>query len=283
MFGRERETIDQAFAGDVVGLVGHTDFRIGDTLAEDPSVVYREIPRSTPECFAWLQGPSTAQFKRFREGLDQLLQEGVVQSFSIKDSSQRVPLLGAVGPLQFEVVQYRMQTEYGAESRLEPAPWKVVRWAVTDTSAPIDDSALPTGARLGFDVWGLDHEGYSRSTRTEGNSDIACGVEDLKAGVAFYGSLVDPETQASIWPKSPTALAPQMQAPVLGLYGEADQGIPVADVKEMEAALKAGLRKDGKGLLLPVSRGIARAEKPGLAAAELRDEILDVKRSWMRM
>ena len=52
---------------------------------------------------------------------------------------------------------------------------------------------------------------------------------------------------------------------------------------ELEAALKAGLRKDGKGLLLPVSRGIARAEKPGLAAAELRDEILDVKRSWMRM
>lgn len=52
---------------------------------------------------------------------------------------------------------------------------------------------------------------------------------------------------------------------------------------ELEAALKAGLRKDGKGLLLPVSRGIARAEKPGLAAAELRDEILSVKRSWMRM
>ena len=154
LFGRDRETIDQAFPGDVVGLVGHSDFRIGDTLAEDPSLVYHEIPRFAPECFAWLQSSSTAQFKRFREGLEQLLQEGVVQSFSLKDASQRVPLLGAVGPLQFEVVQYRMQTEYGADSRLEPAPWKVIRWATTDDGAPLDDSKLPTGARLGTDVGG---------------------------------------------------------------------------------------------------------------------------------
>src|SRR5436305_6732419 len=113
IFGRDRETIDEAFPGDVVGLVGHSDFRIGDTLATDPALVYAEIPRFTPECFAWLQSPSTAQYKRFREGLSQLLQEGVVQSFQLKDATQRGPLLGAVGPLQFEVVQFRMQTEYG--------------------------------------------------------------------------------------------------------------------------------------------------------------------------
>src|SRR5215831_10533518 len=128
LFGRDRETVDEAFAGDVVGLVGHADFRIGDTLAEDAELKFNEIPRFTPECFAWLQSSSTAQFKRFREGLEQLLQEGVVQSFLIRDSSQRVPLLGAVGPLQFEVVQYRMQTEYGAETRLESSPWSVIRW-----------------------------------------------------------------------------------------------------------------------------------------------------------
>jgi peptide chain release factor 3 len=154
LFGRDRETIDQAFPGDVVGLVGHSDFRIGDTLAEDPSLVYHEIPRFAPECFAWLQSSSTAQFKRFREGLEQLLQEGVVQSFLLKDAIQRVPLLGAVGPLQFEVVQYRMQTEYGADSRLELAAWKVIRWVTTDDGVPIDDSMLPTGARLGSDVSG---------------------------------------------------------------------------------------------------------------------------------
>jgi peptide chain release factor 3 len=154
LFGRDRETIDEAYPGDVVGLVGHTDFRIGDTLAEDPSLAYREIPRFTPECFAWLQSPSTAQFKRFREGLSQLLQEGVVQAFQLKDAAQRVPLLGAVGPLQFEVVQYRMQTEYGAESRLEPGPWKVLRWVHQQNGNSIDESALPTGARLAFDAAG---------------------------------------------------------------------------------------------------------------------------------
>jgi peptide chain release factor 3 len=154
LFGRERDTVDVAFPGDVVGLVGHADFRIGDTLAEDPTLAYHEIPRFTPEVFAWLQSPSTAQFKRFREGLEQLLQEGVVQSFFIKDSAQRVPLLGAVGPLQFEVVQFRMQTEYGAESRLEHAPWKVLRWASTKDGAPLENIPLPTGATLASDVMG---------------------------------------------------------------------------------------------------------------------------------
>jgi peptide chain release factor 3 len=151
LFGRDRETVDEAFPGDVVGLVGHADFRIGDTLAEDPLLVYDEIPRFAPECFAWLQSPSTAQFKRFREGLEQLLQEGVVQSFMLKDSAQRVPLLGAVGPLQFEVVQYRMQTEYGAASRLEQGQWKVIRWLGTENGTPFDESSLPTGARVAFD------------------------------------------------------------------------------------------------------------------------------------
>src|SRR5438477_12655163 len=105
-------------------------------------MTYAEISRFTPVCIAWLQSPSTAQFKRFREGMDQLLQEGVVQFFHLKDSSQRVPLLGAVGPLQFEVVQYRMQSEYGAESRLEQAQWKVLRWIAGPDAFTIENSAL---------------------------------------------------------------------------------------------------------------------------------------------
>ncbi|MBI4662009.1 MAG: peptide chain release factor 3 [Verrucomicrobia bacterium] len=153
LFGRERATLDEAYAGDVVGLVGHSDFRIGDTLAEDTSLIYDEIPRFAPEYFAWIQSPSTAQFKRFREGLDQLLQEGVVQSFLLQTAARRVPLLGAVGPLQFEVVQYRLQSEYGAESRLEPAPWKVVQWVGGD-GASVKEEILPSGAKLGADSGG---------------------------------------------------------------------------------------------------------------------------------
>jgi carboxymethylenebutenolidase len=67
----------------------------------------------------------------------------------------------------------------------------------------------------------------------------AASNPNLKAGVAFYGTVVDPPAQKSIWPKSPTELAPEMKAPVLGLYGEADQGIPVAQVEAMKAALQA--------------------------------------------
>jgi peptide chain release factor 3 len=151
LFGRERETVDEAYPGDVVGLVGHSDFRIGDTLAEDPALAFDEIPRFAPECFAWIHSASTSQFKRFREGLDQLLQEGVVQSFFLHHANRRVPLLAAVGPLQFEVVQYRLQAEYGAESRLESGPWKLLRWIREGT---VDETMLPSGARLATDAAG---------------------------------------------------------------------------------------------------------------------------------
>ncbi len=155
LFGQERETIDEAVAGDVIGLVGHSEFGIGDTLTEDPGIVYREIPHFAPECFAYLHNEKTSQSKRFREGLEQLLQEGAIQSFQVQDSGQRVPLLGAVGPLQFEVVQYRLQSEYGAESRLEKAPWELLRWLPPAASdADIEKLVLPGGAKLATDSAG---------------------------------------------------------------------------------------------------------------------------------
>ena len=128
LFGRDRDTVDEAYAGDVIGLVGKDDFGIGDTLTEDPAVLYDETPRFPPETFAYLNNPNTAKYKRFREGLQQLLQEGVVQVFDVENSFQQVPLLAAVGPLQFEVVQYRLESEYGAESTLEHTAYVAARW-----------------------------------------------------------------------------------------------------------------------------------------------------------
>ena len=152
LFGKERETVDEAWPGDIIGLVGHDGFGIGDTLTTDPAIEYHEIPQFAPECFAYLHNPNTAKFKQFRQGLDQLLQEGVVQVMHLRDSATRVPLLAAVGPLQFEVVQYRLQSEYGAESRLEAAPWSVVRWLEPRLdAAAIEALNLPSGARLGLD------------------------------------------------------------------------------------------------------------------------------------
>jgi peptide chain release factor 3 len=98
--------------------------------------------------FAWLHSASPAEFKGFRKGLDQFLQEGVIQAFQLDESAQRVPLLGAVGPLQFDVVQFRLQDEYGVGTRLERAPWSVMRWVV---EGEVDATRLATGVALARD------------------------------------------------------------------------------------------------------------------------------------
>ncbi len=99
------------------------------------------------------------------------------------------------------------------------------------------DATVAWAKSQGGDTGRLGIMGFCRGGRTVW--EYAAHNSDLKAGVAFYGTLVDPPSQSAIWPKSPTQLAPEMKAPVLGLYGEADQGIAVAQVKAMEAALKA--------------------------------------------
>ncbi len=128
LFGQERETVDEAWPGDVIGLVGHDSFGIGDTLTEDRTIAYDEIPRFPPEVFTYISNPTPADSKKFRAGLEQLLQEGVVQSFAAKNAPSGATLLAAVGPLQFEVVEYRLKAEYNAESRLTATPWTLLRW-----------------------------------------------------------------------------------------------------------------------------------------------------------
>jgi peptide chain release factor 3 len=155
VFGRERETLDEAWPGDVVGFVGQSDFGIGDTLSEDPQIVYREIPRFTPECFAFLHNPAPANFKRFRTGLEQLLQEGVVQSFELPYSGRSIPLLAAVGPLQFDVVQYRLESEYNAPSRIELTSWKLARWVILPPEiTDVQTLDIPSGSAHAVDIEG---------------------------------------------------------------------------------------------------------------------------------
>jgi peptide chain release factor 3 len=144
LFARERETVDDAFAGDVVGLVGNYDLLIGDTLSSKPGVAFDEIPRFAPECFSFLHNKSTAKYKRFRDGLQQLLKEGVASEFQLLDTGgSSVPLLGAVGPLQFEVLQYRLEGEYAAETRIEQANWSLARWMKPKEGDPLAPEARP--------------------------------------------------------------------------------------------------------------------------------------------
>lgn len=152
LFGQDRETVDEAWPGDVIGLVGHNEFGIGDTLTEDKAIRFDEIPRFPPEVFTYISNPTSADAKKYRAGLEQLLQEGVVQSFTARNAPPGATLLAAVGPLQFEVVQYRLQAEYNAESRLTPTPWTLLRWLephplLKDTSSLI----IATGVSFGTD------------------------------------------------------------------------------------------------------------------------------------
>lgn len=156
LFAQERETVDSAWPGDVVGIVGNQDFQIGDTFSEDPTIRFDEIPRFAPECFAQIHSSSSATNKRFREGLGQLLREGVAQAFELKDSLSRTTLLGAVGPLQFEVLKYRLESEYGAECRVESAPWTVARWMRPRAGSEAAELTLPSGAAEARDAAGQD-------------------------------------------------------------------------------------------------------------------------------
>lgn len=134
LFGRERETSDEAWPGDVIGIAGHAELQIGDTLTADPQIAYAPIPRFPPESFVYLHNEDTQNVKRYWTGLEQLLQEKLIQRFYPLDATRNVPLLGAIGELQFDVVRSRMELEYRTPTRIEPAPWTVARWLHTDVT-----------------------------------------------------------------------------------------------------------------------------------------------------
>ncbi|WP_185466977.1 MULTISPECIES: peptide chain release factor 3 [unclassified Synechococcus] len=128
LFGQDREVVDDAYPGDVIGLNNPGMFAIGDTLYVGPRVEYEGIPCFSPEIFAWLRNPNPSAFKSFRKGVNELREEGAVQILYDTDTSKRDPILAAVGQLQLEVVQYRLANEYGVETRLEPMGFSVARW-----------------------------------------------------------------------------------------------------------------------------------------------------------
>ncbi len=157
LFGQDRETLDIAYAGDVLALVGNYDFLIGDTLTSDSKILYHEMPRFKPECFSYLYNSTPANIKRYRTGIEQLLKEGVTQAYEVHKSHQRVPLLGAVGPLQFEVMKERLQNEYNVECRLESSPWSIAQWLRHKSPSPeanhldAPEIQLPSGSSLARD------------------------------------------------------------------------------------------------------------------------------------
>lgn len=127
VFGQERETLEEAFPGDVVGFVNANDLRVGDTLFVDQPVTFPEIPSFAPEFFAIARTTDVGRSKQFRSGIQQLDEEGVVQILRDLDFGDQAPVMAAVGALQFEVAKHRLENEFGAPVELTMTGYKVAR------------------------------------------------------------------------------------------------------------------------------------------------------------
>ena len=136
VFGQQRSTLDSAWPGDVIGLANAAALRPGDTLFRDVPVHFPPIPSFAPEHFAVARGTDPSKHKQFRKGIEQLDQEGVVQVLRSDRRGEQAPVFAAVGPMQFEVAEHRMATEFGAPITLERLPYTVAR------AIDVDDIAL---------------------------------------------------------------------------------------------------------------------------------------------
>ncbi len=136
-FGQERVTIDEAYPGDVIGLINPGLFRVGDVISSGPKLAVRNFPRFAPEIFAQVRPNDPSMSKGFGKGLAQLGEEGVVQVFWPRTGA-REPILGAVGELQLEVFAWRMENEYGTKLRIDRKGWTRARWMQFTTPELLD-------------------------------------------------------------------------------------------------------------------------------------------------
>ena len=146
VFGRDRETVETAYPGDVVGLVNALGLAPGDTLYKGKKAQYPPIPAFAPEHFATLRAASLSKYKQFRKAVDELGAEGVVQILTNDLRGESNPVMAAVGVLQFEVVQARMRAEYNVETVIENIPYTVAR--KTDA-----ESADELGRQRGVEIF----------------------------------------------------------------------------------------------------------------------------------
>jgi peptide chain release factor 3 len=133
----KKSVIDEAYPGDVVGLHDTGNFKIGDTLTEGEILHFKGIPSFAPEHFRYIENADPLKAKQLAKGIDQLMDEGVAQLFISKASGRKI--IGTVGALQFEVLQYRLLHEYGASCRYEPLNMYKACWIESDNKAQLDD------------------------------------------------------------------------------------------------------------------------------------------------
>ena len=129
MMAQERKHVEEAYAGDIIGVFDPGIFSIGDTLyTGKEKFQYEGIPTFAPEHFAKIRQVDTMKRKQFIKGVEQIAQEGAIQIFQEYNTGMEEIIVGVVGVLQFDVLKYRLESEYGVEIRLEPLPYEHIRW-----------------------------------------------------------------------------------------------------------------------------------------------------------
>lgn len=151
---QSRDTVEEAYAGDVVGLVDTGHFQVGDSISDGPRIRYADVPRFSPERFAKVNIKDPLKRKQLQKAIGQLAEEGMIQLFFDPHFGRQDPVIGVVGELQFDVLMYRLNDEYGLEAKLERLPLGVARWPVDTEGRPVG-SALNGGEKLFEDGQGL--------------------------------------------------------------------------------------------------------------------------------
>lgn len=144
-----KSIIDEAYPGDVVGLYDTGSFKIGDTLTEGEQLYFKGIPSFSPEIFKELINADPLKSKQLEKGIEQLTDEGVAQLFTLQPGNKRV--IGTVGELQFEVIQYRLQHEYGASCRFQPVNYYKACWLTSDNNDKMNDFVLRKANHIATD------------------------------------------------------------------------------------------------------------------------------------
>ncbi len=149
LMASEREIIDEAYAGDIIGVFDPGIFSIGDTVTV-PGKKFRfaGIPTFAPEHFSRVSPRDTMKRKQFIKGTEQIAQEGAIQIFKVPNTGMEEVIVGVVGVLQFEVFQYRMKNEYGVDLRMEGLPYEQLRFIVKSPVADLKDLKLSSDAEL---------------------------------------------------------------------------------------------------------------------------------------
>jgi peptide chain release factor 3 len=132
---QDRDIVEEAYPGDIIGLFDPGIFRIGDSLSEKGEVVFDELPTFSPEMFSKVTVKNALKQKQYLKGIDQLTEEGTIQVFQTVGGFEET-ILGVVGQLQLEVMEYRMKNEYGVDIQLHRLPYQFARWVVADKLDP---------------------------------------------------------------------------------------------------------------------------------------------------